>query len=343
MPIRSLLLSSLACLLMLVPPGLSAESREFDLTIEDTRVRLVDTMTYHTSAFNGQVPGPLFHVREGDEVTVNVTNLTTLTHTIHWHGLLQKNNWRNDGVPDVTQKAIEPGETFTYKFIAEPAGTMWYHCHVNVNEHVALRGMWGPFIIDRKEPLPIEKEVTRDFVLMMTEWASKWADRPGEGGLPGDVFDYFTINGKSAPEAPPLKVKEGDMVRLRLIGAGDHVHSIHLHGHVFTVAFKDGHPLPNPFLSDTLLVGPGERYDIFFRADNPGRWMVHDHVDTHTVNGTKPMGGSMTVVEYEGIPVDDWYAKGHGAHSVPDFYYEDSLKKPHGMHENPAFKGEPVE
>src|SRR3546814_1225008 len=79
---------------------------------------------------------PLFHVMEGDEVTVNVTNLTSLPHTIHWHGLLQKGTWKNDGVPGTTQAAIAPGDTYTYKFVAEPAGTMWYHCHVNVNEQI---------------------------------------------------------------------------------------------------------------------------------------------------------------------------------------------------------------
>src|SRR3546814_14762752 len=106
------------------------------MTIEDTKINLVDNQDFHTFAFNGQVPAPLFHVMEGDEVTVNVTNLTSLPHTIHWHGLLQKGTWKNDGVPGTTQAAIAPGDTYTYKFVAEPAGTMWYHCHVNVNEQI---------------------------------------------------------------------------------------------------------------------------------------------------------------------------------------------------------------
>src|SRR3546814_18167357 len=76
---------------------------------------------------------------------------------------------------------------------------------------------------------------------------------------------------------------------------------MHIHGHVFKVAFKDGHPLPNPYDADTISVAPGERYDIFIDADNPGIWMVHDHVDSHTVNGDRPMGGIMTVIQYEEI------------------------------------------
>lgn len=313
-----------------------------DLTIEDTVITLVDKQTYHTFAFNGQVPGPLIHVREGDEVTVHVSNLTTLTHTIHWHGLIQRGTWESDGVPDMTQPAIKPGDTYTYKFVAEPSGTMWYHCHVNVNEHVAIRGMWGAFIIEPKEPTQIEKSVTKDYVMMLSSWASKWAHKPGEGGLPGDVFDYFTLNGKAFPDTQPIRVKQGDVVRLRFFGAGEEIHSIHIHGHVFQLAFKDGHALPAPIKADTFLIGPGERYDVILEADNPGRWMIHDHVDSHTVNGERPHGGVMTVIEYEEISHDqDYYHWGHKEFAA-DFYFEESLGKPHGLHETAIHKGEPA-
>lgn len=342
----------LRCLYFIVLLGMSAvllsatgwaEEHSFDLTIEDVQITLVNNQVFHAFAFNGQVPGPLIHVKEGDAVTVNVMNLTALPHTIHWHGLLQRGTWRSDGVPDVTQPAIQPGETFTYHFIAEPSGTMWYHCHVNVNEHVAIRGMWGPLIIDPQEPTPIEKRVTKDFILMLTGWSSKWALKPGEGGIPGDVFDYFTINGKAHPEEQSIRVRKGDVIRLRLIGAGELTHSIHPHGHISKIAFKDGRPLATPIEADTVLLGPGERYDLIIEADNPGRWMIHDHVDSHTMNGTKPMGGIMTIIEYEEIAAEDEWYMGKHRKVVPDFYYEESLKKPYGMYENPAFKGQPAQ
>ena len=328
--------------LALPTPGW-AEKRTFDMTIEDTKITLVDKQQFHTFAFDGQVPGPLIHVKEGDELTVNVNNLTTLPHTIHWHGMLQKGTWRMDGVPDTTQAAIKPGDTFTYKFVAEPSGTMWYHCHVNVNEHVAMRGMWGPFIVDPKKPTPIEKKVTRDYIMMLSDWSSKYAFKPGYGGVPGDVFDYFTLNGKAFPDSQPLRVNKGDVVRIRLFGAGELTHSIHIHGHVFTVAFKDGRPLPMPYEADTIMVGPGERYDLILTADNPGRWMVHDHVDSHTMNGDKPMGGLMTVIEYNEISRNDPFYAWKDKAFVPDFYYEESLKKPYGMHDAPAFKGQAIQ
>lgn len=338
------ILALLAALAAITAPAeVYAANHEFELNIEDTRITLVDRQQFHTFAFNGQVPGPLFHVAEGDRVTVHVNNLTTLPHTIHWHGLLQRGTWQMDGVPDVSQPAIKPGETFTYEFVAEPAGTMWYHCHVNVNEHVAMRGMWGPFIVTPKEPTPVEREVTKDFILMLSDWASQWSDKPGYGGVPGDVYDYFTINGKAYPDSQPLRITAGDVVRLRLIGAGEFAHAIHIHGHVFEVAFKDGHALPAPYKADTIVVHPGERYDIILRADNPGLWMVHDHVDSHTVNGDKPMGGMMTVIEYVETATDNPVYAWKDKVFVPDFYYEEALRKPHGMHEAEAFKGQAIQ
>jgi FtsP/CotA-like multicopper oxidase with cupredoxin domain len=326
-----------------VVPDVYAAKRTFEMTIEDTKIMLNDKQDFHTFAFNGQVPGPLIHVQEGDDVEVTVNNLTTLPHTIHWHGLLQQGTWQQDGVPDVTQSAIKPGDSYTYKFKAGPAGTMWYHCHVNVNEHVAMRGMWGPFIIDRKKPIPIEKKVTKDYILMLSDWDSKWANKPGYGGVPGDVYDFFTINAKSFPASQPLRVKKGDVVRIRLIGAGDLIHSIHIHGHVFYITFKDGHPLPAPIPADTVLIGPGERYDLILTADNPGRWAIHDHVDSHTVAGDKPMGGIMTVIEYDEIKHKDGYYAWKDKDFQTDFYYEGALKKPYGMHDAAVFKGQAIE
>jgi FtsP/CotA-like multicopper oxidase with cupredoxin domain len=329
--------------LLAVPTTTWAEKRKFDMTIEDTKINLVDRQAFHTFAFNVQVPAPLIHVKEGDEVTVNVNNLTTIPHSIHWHGLLQKGTWQMDGVPDTTQAAIKPGDTFTYKFVAAPSGTMWYHCHVNVNEHAAMRGMYGPFIIDPKKPTPIEKKVTKDYILMLSDWASKWAFKPGYGGVPGDVWDYFTINGKSFPETQPIRISKGDVVRIRLIGAGELTHSIHIHGHILLVAFKDGRPLSSPYEADTVVVGPGERYDIILTADNPGRWMVHDHVDSHTMNGDKPMGGLMTVIEYNEISRNDSFYVWKDKQFIPDFYYEESMKKPYGGQNSAVFKGQAIQ
>src|SRR5271165_3163738 len=227
-----------------------AEKREFELTIDEVAINVAPGFFANVFAFNGQVPGPLIHVREGDEVTVHVTNNTTLPHTIHWHGVNQTGTWQSDGVPDVTQKAIQPGESFTYRWKAERPGSLWYHCHVNVWEHVAIRGMWGPLIIDPKNPSALEKTVTREVIMMMNTWESTYADSYGKGGAPSDVSDYFSVNAKSFPLSQPIRVKKGDVLRIRMYGAGDEVHEMHLHGHDQLFSFKDGYALPNPYYVD---------------------------------------------------------------------------------------------
>jgi FtsP/CotA-like multicopper oxidase with cupredoxin domain len=328
--------------LAMLPTSVLAEQREFNMTIDEVTIDVAPGFSNKVFAFNGQVPGPLIHVKEGDEVTVHVTNNTALAHTMHWHGVNQTGTWKNDGVPGVTQPQIEPGTTFTYKFVVDRPGSLWYHCHVNVWEHVATRGMWGPLIIDPKNPSELEKKVTKDVIMMMSTWESTYRDSYGKGGTPQDVADFFSVNGRSFPNTQPIRVKQGDVVRFRMIGAGDEVHEMHLHGHDQLVAFKDGYPLPMPYYDDTTPVGPGERYDTIVNMNNPGRFIFHDHVDKHMSNNGAMLGGPLTIIEYEGIPSDSWYAWKDIVY-LPDFFYSESMKKGYGMFLNPAFQGKPVE
>jgi len=209
-------------------------------------------------------------------------------------------------VPAVSQRPIEPGDTFTYRWIADKPGTLWYHCHVNVNEHVGIRGMWGPIVVDPKNPTPLEQRVTKDVIMMLSGWESEFADKFGEGSVPGTVVDFFSINAKAFP------------------------------------THKDGLPLPEPYAVDTLLFGPGERYDAIIDMNNSGRFIFHDHVDKHVVNGSSYPGGAITIIEYEDTPADDWYVWRDKDYD-PDFFYSESLRKGYGMFENPRFKGEPLQ
>ena len=317
-----------------------ADDREFSMTIEEVIIKVAPDLDYKVFAFNGQVPGPLIHAREGDNLTVHVTNNTTLPHTVHWHGTYMKNNWQNDGVPGITQENIAPGDTFTYKFKTEKSGSLWYHCHVNVNEHVGIRGMWGPMIVDPKTPSSTEKTVTKDVVMMLSTWESSNANAYGQGGLFGSQEDYFSVNAKSFPSSQPIRVKKGDVVRLRFFGAGDGIHAMHPHGHDMLVTHKDGTPLPAPYYADTLLIGPGERYDAIVKMDNPGLFIFHDHVDRQVTAKGKYPGGPITVWEYDGIEKPAFYAwKDKDASYDPDFYYSQSMKKGYGIFENLLFAG----
>jgi FtsP/CotA-like multicopper oxidase with cupredoxin domain len=333
--------TSLFFLILLLPTLGWAAQRDFSMTIDEVAINVAPGFSTKVFAFNGQVPGPLIHVMEGDDVTVHVTNNTTLPHTIHWHGVNQTGTWQSDGVPGVTQKAIEPGDTYTYHWIADRPGSLWYHCHVNVWEHVAIRGMWGPLIVDPKNPSALEKTVTKDVIMMMNTWESTYGDLYGKGGAPADVADFFSVNAKSFPLSQPIRVKKGDVLRIRMYGAGDEVHEMHLHGHDQLFTFKDGYALPNPYFVDTVPVGQGERYDTIVQMNNHGRFIFHDHVDRH-LNMGGMLGGPITVIEYDGVPVDSWYAWKDKVFD-PDFFYSESMKKGYGLFNNALFQGHSIE
>lgn len=117
-------------------------------------------------------------------------------------------------------------------------------------------------------------------------------------------YDTFMINGKSFPDTEPLLIKKGEDVRIRVINAGQLVHAMHLHGHKFTVTHKDGSNLPAPYKGDTILIGPGERYDLYVNGYNPGVWDFHDHsgmweLGAYAANDHAFPGGMNTMLVYE--------------------------------------------
>ena len=319
-----------------------AAHREFWITIEQVKLHVAPDLDYMVYAFNGQVPGPLIHVKEGDRVTVHVKNATGAMHTIHWHGLYNLGkDWRSDGVPGITEKGIEPGQIETYEWTAEKAGALWYHCHNKVDDHIALRGMWGPLVIEPKDQYksPVEKQVTKTAILMMSGWQSKVAMKPAKGGGPGTYDDYFSINGKSFPLNQPIRVHHGDVLRVLLYNPAMENVSMHLHGHDMLIMRRDGRKLKSPYWVDTIQLTSGERYEaIVFCNHTEGRFIFHDHIDKHATNAGKYPGGIVTVLEYnQGKPHDKWYPW-HDVDYNPNFYYQQAMKKGYGMYDNAAFK-----
>ncbi len=197
-------------------------------------------------------------------------------------------------MPDVTQKAVQPGESFVYEFVARPAGTFMYHSHYAGDEQVGL-GLYAPFVIDPKDgPPPADVDVT----LMLSEWLVKDGRTIPAMPMSGMEPNYFTINGKAFPATETITVKKGQRVRLRLAAIGQFVHPMHLHGLPFKVVAADGHAVPEAaqLVKDTILVAPGERYDIEFVASEPGSWMLHCHILHHTTNNNIEPGGLMLMI-----------------------------------------------
>jgi len=257
-------------------------------------------------------PAPTLTVNEGDEVEVTVVNIgpsvqgiKRAAHTIHFHGL--DTDQRNDGVPH-TSHAILPGESFTYRFTATHAGTYWYHCHVDTVEHLQM-GMHGAFIVKAKnganEAWTGGPEYDREYTFQLNELDPVW-HQAVEEGKPYDrtVFKpaYFTINGKAYPDtendpSTMIRAKVGEKILLRLINAGYQPHSIHTHGFHFQVIASDGRPLAAPYEKDTILIGPGERYDLLIDATQAGHYPIHSHNIVDNLNNGVYPGGMHTMME----------------------------------------------
>nr|WP_081756700.1 multicopper oxidase family protein [Gorillibacterium massiliense] len=290
--------------------------REINLTAMASNQEIAPGVTTPVWTFNNMVPGPQIRVKQGDTVKVNLKNELPVPVSIHWHGYPVPNNM--DGIPGVTQNAVKPGETYTYEFKATVPGTYWYHSHQDSVNQVD-RGLYGTLVVEG----PNDDKVDRDYTLVLDEWvsngtgmsgmdmssdmsgmdhsqmnmdssASNHSNAPMEHDM--NMYDVFTINGKSGSLIEPLTVKEGDKVRLRLINAGYLPHRIHLHGHEFKVVATDGQPINNPgILKDSIVsIGPGERYDLEFTANNPGQWLIEDHSASPFASGMR------AVIAYEG-------------------------------------------
>ena len=134
----------------------------FDLRLDRIRVNKSGTETW-ANAINGIVPGPVLNWREGDVVTINVTNNLPEVTGLHWHGIILPNGM--DGVPGVEFPGIMPGETFTYRFPVVQSGTYWYHSHAGYQEQ---KGVYSALVIDPAGTPMIQAE--RDYVVILSDW-----------------------------------------------------------------------------------------------------------------------------------------------------------------------------
>ena len=296
---------------------------EFQLTVSRISWEIAPGRTVQAYAYNGQIPGPELRVTEGDTVKVAVTNQLQEATTVHWHGVDVPSSM--DGVPDLSQSPIPAGGTFTYQFVATPAGTKWYHSHFDeVNQQGD--GLYGPLIIEPRQQ--IQTQPDREFTLITSQWQNGAASgrlavptpsaSSGMGGMlsPNSavpVFNTFTLNGKMAPAIPPLIVHQGERVHLRLINAGatDTI-AYGLAGHQLTITNSDGNPLAQPEVADGVSLGVGERADVEFVADNPGRW-------TFVALSTQSNDGGPGPTANRGVVGEEVIYAGHENDPLQDF------------------------
>lgn len=219
-----------------------------------------DVWTFRDGSVAGapaSIPGPMIEANVGDSVIVHFENRLPDDTTIHWHGLRVPN--ASDGTP-VAQLVIPPGGTFEYRFTATDAGLYWYHPHVAGDVQIE-RGLYAPIRIHGS----VTPDVSADRVVVLDDvkveangqLSTRTENLDVMLGRQGNVL---LVNGK---QMPTINAAAGARERWRILNvANGRYFNLDLPGHRFRVIGWDGGPLVEPYEVETLLVAPGERYDV---------------------------------------------------------------------------------
>lgn len=326
----------------------SPQIRNFTLYVRDNVLKMPDGKQIYVFGYTddphgrAQVPGPTLVVNEGDTVNVTLINDKDPTkskysngdgHTIYLHGLDLSSMYDGDPMtapprtangdiittPAAEDSGIQPikgpvqeGQRFTYHFVANYAGTYWYHCHVDVQEHVQM-GMYGAFVIQPAgapnqayiDTPTFNKQYT--FVLSEMDSVGHQIDHDNIYNN-GPVMnwthykpDYFLLNGKAYPDTTKdpndsVSGTKGQTMLLRFINAGSRVRIIHPDGLHFLVIGTDGRKLDRPYTEDTLQIGPAERYDVILNLNQAGHFLLHDHMDKNTTTSVAAPDRVLTTI-----------------------------------------------
>lgn len=239
--------------------GESAQTREFTLVAEEVELEIAPGERVQAWTFNGTIPGPVIRATEGDRVIIHFINNSTMPHTVHLHG---DHDEEDDGVFQV----VKPGGTYTYDFIAEPAGAFMYHCHVMpVTQHLRM-GLYGAMIIDPKEPLP----PAREYVIVTGEYDAK-------DQLTIDPEHVFFNGYRDQYWENPLPARTNELVRIYYINMGSSpAYAFHIHGTIFD-AYASGIWENEPVKAQSWEVAAGNA--AIFEAKWPweGRYLFHLH------------------------------------------------------------------
>ncbi|MBL6614912.1 MAG: copper resistance system multicopper oxidase [Reyranella sp.] len=277
--------------------------------------------TRTATAINGQIPGPTLRMREGDTVTISVTNRLPFTSSLHWHGFRIPTEM--DGVPGFSYSGIKTGETFVYRFPLKQSGTYWYHAHGPEEQ----TGVYGSIVIDPKGGFA--NRFDRDYVIVLSDWSDESplriisnlkfqsdyynynrrtlgtfiqdARRDGLGPTvqdrlmwgnmrmsPTDILDVsgatytYLMNGQPPAANWTALFRPGERVRLRFIDAGTmSIFDVRIPGLKMTVVQSDGNDIV-PVTVDEFRIAPGETYDVIVEPREPQAYTIFAQVQDRT-------------------------------------------------------------
>jgi FtsP/CotA-like multicopper oxidase with cupredoxin domain len=236
--------------------------REYQIITINKDIEVMPGIVYPAWTYNGRIPGPTIRCTEGDLIRIHLTNGSSHPHSLHFHGIHPS---EMDGVPG-TPGVIEPGETFTYEFDAEPFGLHLYHCHAApLARHIA-KGLYGAFIIDPKDGRP---PVDREMVMVMSGFDVDF----------DDANDFYAVN--AIPfhyQLHPIQIRVNETVRVYLVNIleFDLINSFHLHANFFHY-YPTGTSLTPSEFTDNIMQTQAQRGILEFSYKYPGLYMFHAH------------------------------------------------------------------
>lgn len=264
-----------------VPPTATGSVVDVHLTASEKVLAIAPGEAYHAWTFNGTVPGPVLHVRQGQTIHFTLTNDGTLPHSIDFHAA--QTPWSKNYQP------IGPGQSENFDWIANYPGVFMYHCGTPpAMDHMA-NGMYGVIIVDPKDGWP--NGAAQEFVLVQSEWYTQQnADSTyslSENKLMAVTPDYVTFNGYADQyRTDPIPVKAGERVRLFVLNAGPSQFSaFHVIGAIFSDTYVDGNPANHMVGDQTITIPPGGGMMMELTMPDAGKYPFVTHSFSGAMNG----------------------------------------------------------
>jgi suppressor of ftsI len=250
-------------------------------------------------AYNGSIPGPTIKVTKGAEITINFTNNTDVPTALHSHGVRLDNQF--DGVPDVTQKAIPVGGTFSYKIKFPDEGVFWYHPHVREDYAQAL-GLYGNYIVEPTDPnywSPVNEEIplTVSDILMQDGKVAPFGP-VADHALMGRFGNVMLVNGS---DKYTLNVKQGEVTRFYITNtASTRVFNLMIPGAKMKLVGADNGRYQKETFVDSILLAPSERAIVDVLFDTPGTYTIqHKTPDRVYTMGTITVSSDAVTTSYK--------------------------------------------
>jgi nitrite reductase (NO-forming) len=262
-----------------LPPVSSQRTTRLQFTAQEVPLKISEDLTISAWTFDGDIPGPVVHVKQGDTVEFTLTNHGAIPHSMDIHSAQID--------PKIAFRSAPPGQPVSYTFRAKYPGVFMYHCGTSpVLMHIGS-GMVGAIVVDPPSPLPPAKE----FVLVQSEY---YVGAEKGGVLPFDYTkmlatlpDYVVFNGRpSQYMGAPIEVKVGDRVRFYVVNAGPtHPCNFHVVGEQFDTVYLGAPPAMPLRGVQTFAVAPGGGLIFELLADVAGEFVFVNHGFGHGQKG----------------------------------------------------------